>query len=276
MGYQEFGPSDGIPVVYCHGFPGSRLEAALMADAAMKGGVRLIAADRPGFGHSTFQPGRRIGDWADDLAVLADHLALAQFAVLGVSGGGPYAIASACALPGRITRLGLVGALDSLADAAATSGMNTAQAGIIGLSRRVPTIAAGINTWITAPFMRLLPASALYLLSATAPASDREVLDIAGVRNILLASVREAFRQGGRGPTWELLLFTRPPGIDAARVPVPTLLWHGEADATVPVAVGHRLAERLPDCRAHFLPAEGHFSPLVRRAGEILDALVAP
>jgi pimeloyl-ACP methyl ester carboxylesterase len=276
LAYQWFGPPDGIPVLYCHGFPGSRLEAVLMAEAATEADVRLITADRPGFGRSTFQPARQIRDWTDDIAALADALALAHFAILGVSGGGPYAISAACGLPERVTCLGLVGALDSLAGAGATAGMNTAQAGIIELNRRAPAIAAGIHTWITAPFMRHFPASALYLLSATAPAADREVLGVPGVRDALLSSVREAFRQGGRGPAWELRLLTEPPAIDPAKVRTRTLLWHGEADATVPVSIGRRLAARIPDCRPHFLPGEGHFSPLVRRPLEILKALVTP
>lgn len=99
------------PVLYGHGFPGSRLEAALLADAATPSGMRLIAADRPGFGRSSFQAGRRIGDWCPDLAALAGHLALARFAVLGVFGGDPYAVSAACRLAERVTRLALAGAI---------------------------------------------------------------------------------------------------------------------------------------------------------------------
>ena len=276
LAYQCFGAADGFPVLYCHGFPGSRLEAVLLADAATHAGVRLIAADRPGFGRSSFQADRLIGDWSADLAALARHLDLARFAILGVSGGGPYAISSACALAERVTRLGLVAAVDSLGLPGTTTGMNAAQAAIVELARRAPVVARGINTWVNAPLMRHFPASALYLLTATAPAADRDVLALRGVRETWLASVREAFRQGGRGPALDLELLARHPAVDASRLATPTLLWHGEEDATVPVAVGRRLAGAIPGCDAHFLTGEGHFSLPVRRAAEILAALAAP
>jgi pimeloyl-ACP methyl ester carboxylesterase len=82
------------------------------------------------------------------------------------------------------------------------------------------------------------------------------------------------FRQGGRGPAWELYLFTRRWDIDASRVPTETLLWHGEADRTVPPAMGRRYAALIPRCRARFLPEEGHFSLPVHHAAEILGELV--
>jgi len=75
----------GSPVFY----PGSRLEGRSAADTARRLGLRLIAPDRPGFGESTFQPGRTIGAWATDVAELADQIALGRFAIVGVSGGAP-------------------------------------------------------------------------------------------------------------------------------------------------------------------------------------------
>jgi fermentation-respiration switch protein FrsA (DUF1100 family) len=39
---------------------------------------------------------------------------------------------------------------------------------------------------------------------------------------------------------------------------VPVELWHGEADAQVPAAVGRCVARRLRHCRARFLPGAGH------------------
>jgi pimeloyl-ACP methyl ester carboxylesterase len=53
-------------------------------------GVRHIQLDRPGFGLSDFQPGRTVLDWPDDVAHVADLLGIERFAVIGVSGRGPY------------------------------------------------------------------------------------------------------------------------------------------------------------------------------------------
>ena len=88
LAYAEFGQSDGLPVVYCHGSPGSRLEPLLIGDEVLtRAGLRVISPDRPGMGGSDFQPGRRIPDWPADLVCLADSLGLARFAMLGNSGG---------------------------------------------------------------------------------------------------------------------------------------------------------------------------------------------
>lgn len=62
-------------------------------------GIRVIAPERPGFGLSTVQPNRRIMGWPADIQALARHLSLSRFAILGGSGGGPYALACAQGLP---------------------------------------------------------------------------------------------------------------------------------------------------------------------------------
>ena len=57
---------------------------------ALARGIRIIAPDRPGLGLSTRLPGRQIADWPNDVRELADALGIARFAVIGISGGGPY------------------------------------------------------------------------------------------------------------------------------------------------------------------------------------------
>ena len=48
LAYEEFGSTDGSPVVLFHGLPGSRLFLPGPTDAA-----RIITFDRPGYGEST-------------------------------------------------------------------------------------------------------------------------------------------------------------------------------------------------------------------------------
>ena len=95
LGYADLGDAGGTPVFYFHGFPSSRLEACMVEEHARRLGVRLLAVDRPGYGLSDDLPGRTIPDWPDDVVALADALGLERFAVVGSSGGGPYAIACA-------------------------------------------------------------------------------------------------------------------------------------------------------------------------------------
>jgi pimeloyl-ACP methyl ester carboxylesterase len=108
LGFAEFGETQGEPVFYFHGFPGSRLEAKLAETMAKDSRVRFIGIDRPGFGLSDFKPKRAIVDWPNDVTELADSLGIDQFFILGVSGGGPYAAACAHQIPDRLISVGIV------------------------------------------------------------------------------------------------------------------------------------------------------------------------
>ncbi len=99
LGYAEYGIAERKALFYFHGHPGARLEARFLAEQAEQAGVRLIGVDRPGMGLSTFKANRRLLDWPDDVVELADRLRLNRFAVVGFSGGGPYALACAYKIP---------------------------------------------------------------------------------------------------------------------------------------------------------------------------------
>lgn len=109
LGYASYGDPNGIPLLYFHGYPSSRLEASGLSPLASRLNIRLLALDRPGAGLSTYDPHRRVTDWPADVQAFATGLGLSRIAVLGVSGGGPYALACARLLPSDM--LGAVGML---------------------------------------------------------------------------------------------------------------------------------------------------------------------
>ena len=109
------------------------------------------------------------------------------------------------------------------------------------------------------PVARRCPDQALDLIAARAPAPDRAILQQPAIRTGLIDDMREALRAGGRGAIHDLVLFSRPWGFRLADVQVPVVLWHGEADAQVPVAIARRLARQIPSCQARFLAGAGHF-----------------
>lgn len=273
LGYAEYGEPGGAPVFYFHGFPASRLEARLAHEAALRVGVRIIAADRPGAGLSAYLPGRSLAAWPADVTELADALGIERFAILGISGGGPYAAACACLVPQRLTAVAIVCGLGPLEAPGAGKGMQPAARFSFFLARRALALLGFLCRGILAPVLRVFPAISLTLLSPGIPPRDREALRRPSVKAILVASIREALRQGGKGAVQELLLYSRPWGFDVGTIPVPVFLWHGEKDATVPVSMGRSLAEAIPGCRARFLPDDGHFSLPVDHAEEILRAL---
>ena len=111
LAVEQWGDPTGIPVVYLHGTPMSRLARYPDDSLFHELGVRLITYDRPGFGGSTPRPGRRVVDAAADVATIAAALGLDRFAVFGVSGGVPHAMAVAARYPERVTRLGALASL---------------------------------------------------------------------------------------------------------------------------------------------------------------------
>jgi pimeloyl-ACP methyl ester carboxylesterase len=106
VGYTDFGRGDQTAVLWCHGGPGSRLEAMNLGPVASDAGLRIIGIDRPGYGKASLLPGRSIADWVPDGLAVADHLGIQRFIAVGVSTGGAYSLALAANAPERV--LGVV------------------------------------------------------------------------------------------------------------------------------------------------------------------------
>ena len=272
LGYAEYGDRQGAPVLFFHGTPGSRRVARCADRAAGRRGIRLIAPDRPGFGLSDFQVGRTLGAWPADVLELADALGIDRFAVAGVSGGGPYVAACAWRLAGRLTQAGIVSGVGPLDDPALAAELSRSYRAGFAVVRRLPA-AARMALGLGALGLRRAPGCVLASLAASLPEVDRAIFRRARVRALLLDDAREALRQGTHAMIQELVLFSRPWEVPLGQIRTPIRLWHGEADAQVPVALARHLAAALPDCRASFIPSAGHLWVL-DHLDEVLAALV--
>jgi len=93
---RDAGDPGGAVVVYFHGTPGSRLDLCFGEQLAAEHGVRLVTFDRPGYGGSIPAP-FGLASIAADAHAITDELGIARFATLGLSGGGPGALAAALA-----------------------------------------------------------------------------------------------------------------------------------------------------------------------------------
>jgi pimeloyl-ACP methyl ester carboxylesterase len=140
LGYAEYGDPQGKPVLHFHGTPSSRFECSRPAvdEIATRLGARIILPERPGFGLSDFEPNRTTLDWPDEVTELADGLNLDRFAVLGVSGGGPYAAACAYKIPQWLSAAGIVSGLGPLDAPGATEGMAKSDRQTYDLARKTP------------------------------------------------------------------------------------------------------------------------------------------
>ncbi|HEX6552921.1 MAG TPA: alpha/beta hydrolase [Ktedonobacteraceae bacterium] len=273
LGYAEYGDPEGLPLLYFHGTPGSRLQGEVFDAPARGVEVRMVAPGRPGQGLSDFQPERTMLDWAHEVEALADHLHLERFAVMGISGGGPYAAATAYQLPERVTKLALISTVCPLSFPGATTGMLPAVRLAFRLARSAP--------WAVNLLMRNMDrngnqperARKRALSNRRVPPADIAMLEDDEFWKTLLANRREATRNGTRGVARDVVLCARPWGFQLEDIQVPTLLWHGEADVNAPVSMGRAIARIIPNCQATFVPGEGHLSLARKHMDEILRSI---
>lgn len=109
------------------------------------------------------------------------------------------------------------------------------------------------------------------LVNAMSP-MDAAVARRPEVRELLADTITDAFRQGSAGAAWDVVLLGRPWGFFVRDIATTVYLWQGEADVLVPPGMGRYLAEQLPDCRARFLPSEGHLL-VIDHIDEVISAL---
>ncbi|MGF1615364.1 MAG: alpha/beta fold hydrolase [Gammaproteobacteria bacterium] len=274
LGLAQYGDPVGRPVLYCHGFPASRLEGRVIDAAAKRQRARIIAVDRPGYGLSYFQAGRRLTDWPDDLGQLADGLGIERFAVLGISGGGPYALSCAWKHSERVTAVSVVCGLGPVYQEWASRAMPWPGRLGFSLARRQPWLLNWVYGGLVAQIMRWRPELIRALLTVGAPATDRVVLARPDISRWLLDSSQEALRQGPRGILQDFVLYANAWGFLFQQIPMPVGIWHGGADMTVPPSHAQFLAQALPRARLQLLAEEGHFSLPINFMDDILGELL--
>lgn len=259
-------------VIYLHGFPGSRKEASLWDGAARRRGITLLAPDRPGFGSTESKPGRTLLDWADDVRALCEHLAIEHAAIIGVSGGSPYALACARKLGPFISSLHVISALAPPDAPGVFNGMAYGNRFVFSLMKHAPFLARTVTAMLASLWARS-PKLCLAWFRFFVSSADRAILARSGITDIMLDNVRTAFEHGPEGPAQDFSLIGRPWGFSLAEITVPTTVWHGLADTYVPPAMGAYIAKTVPGAVYRTFPGSGHLLVL-ERIEEILDAVV--
>lgn len=274
LGYVECGDLEGKPVFCFDGWPSSRWGALLKEDEARRVGVRLIGTDRPGMGLSSFQRGRRLVDWPVDVAALADALDIERFAVWGISGGGPFALACAHELPESVTACGVASGAGPLA--CGTKAYPPGFRRQIALARWFPWLIR-FMLWQTSGryYMRDFETArdAFYAGFRYADEPDKALIDDPG-NTLGIHMLREAFRQGMHGPAYEGRILLQDWGFRLEDIALTHVyLWHGEQDSRTPAAVARQVCDRIPHCEAAFFPDEAHGSTVVHHTEMMLRTL---
>jgi pimeloyl-ACP methyl ester carboxylesterase len=276
LGYAEFGDPRGKPVFYFHGFPGSRLEAEVVAKDAERLGLHVVSVDRPGMGLSSFQPHRRILDWPEDIRKLADELGFERFSVIGLSGGAPYAAACAYAIGERMDNCILVSGLAP--PELGLDGMNLTYHFLIYMARIVPVWFLRFALWYLGGRYRGSPKGEAHLLDwyrSGSNAADKVIMDDEKMGRLLIEAALEGFLQGTKGLAWDAKLIFKRWGFNVKDITFERVyLWHGEQDDLLPVAMAKRVAAAIPHCKAHYCAGEGHLSLAYNQLEAIADEIL--
>jgi len=274
LAFCEYGAPRGKPVLYFHGWPGSRLEARLAEPTARRFNARLIAVDRPGFGRSDFKKLRTLLDWPRDISQLAAALGLDRFGVVGVSGGGPYALACARHIPERLNAIAVVCGVGPMESANACAGMSALARRTFYLCRTAPWL---LRIVFARTAWRLRRDARRYLaeLAQSLPDVDKEALFDSELKDVMVQSTIEAVRAGTRGSVWEGKIYASSWPFRLEDISAEVHLWHGELDETVPAAMGREQAQRLANCRARFYAGDGHLSLITNHMEEFFEVLTA-
>lgn len=271
LGYAEYGDPEGKPVIFFTGTPSSRfLHPPTEPTEAL--GARLIVLERPGFGLSDFQPRRTLLDWPDDVAAATATLGIERFAIAGISAGAPYAAACAYKIPDRLTKVAIISGVGPMDLPGALEEMPKV--------RRLGSRVAKTAPWLLRPILWLVSnphrdPEHFYerMLSGNSDA-DQVLLSRPEMKAMLLRNYLEATRAGIRGFARESIIVSNSWGFSPTDITVPVYLWHGEDDANVSLSAVRHLAETIPNCRARFLPGEGHWL-ILGHWEEILSELLA-
>jgi len=278
VAFQEYGDANGVPVVFCHGWPSSCTMAQLTDEPARKLGVRIISPDRPGISGSTLQPDRKLADWPRVMEGVLDYLGIGEFRALAISGGAPYAYATAAAMPERVRAIAIVCGAIPMAELEDGRGLLPLYRWMLALYRSRPQLLRRLFRMArpilaVRPPLRLRP---LLLKMLMLRPCDAESLRDAAAFEAIFESQRRAWRGSAEGVMADGQIYVQPWGFSLEDVRVPVRLWHGTQDRAFSVHLAEEIAERLPDCNARFIDNAGHYSLPIRYMGEILKDLISP
>ena len=275
-GWASDGPGTGALLLHV-GTPMAGLPHAPFVAAATRRGLRYVTYSRPGYGTSTPYAGRVVADCVADVTAVAAELGLERLHVVGWSGGGPHALATAALAPELVASAATLAGvapwdapglewLDGMADENVEE-FDAARRGTEALTAFLEAAAAALGDQTGRTLAEAL--------GGLVTEVDRRALAGSGqLADYLADSTRHAVSHGIAGWRDDDLAFTRDWGFALGAIRVPVIVWQGRQDAMVPYAHGDWLARHVPGAQARLFEDEGHIS-LVERFDEVVAELVA-
>jgi pimeloyl-ACP methyl ester carboxylesterase len=194
--------------------------------------------------------------------------------VLGYSGGGPYAAACALKIPEQLTHVGIVRGTGPFDEPGLSAAIDPVSLSFMQLARTNPWLSR-LTLRLMGLMVRFWPHRFITQAMTGLPAPDQAVLARPDFQRAFIATIQEGLRTGPRGAQWDTALMVSPWDFRPQDIRVAVHLWHGEADANAPLAMGHYMATTIPNSHASFFPREGHLSLMAKHLEEILKVVAA-
>jgi len=268
--YAEYGVPSGEIVLYFHGTPGSHLEVGLCDEEFEESRIRLISVNRPGMGHSSYQSCRKITDWPNDIAGLLNAIGLpdARFGIIALSGGAPYGLAVARAMPERVSHLALVSG-HTPPNACVVRGNSDNKIEIVRKRPRLGRL--GLN--ITDRLLEKKPQKTVDKVMESWTAADRRlVCSNPRLYRRLLTNLRLATACGTAGIQRDITLLGSCWGFNVSEAAhVPVSIWQGGCDRIVTPSMARYFHTQIPGSELHMDPRAGHVTMFKWHVNEILD-----
>lgn len=270
LAYREYGDPGGRAVLSFHEGLGSSLLPPETDAAARRLGLRMISAERPGFGQSDPRPDYSFDGVAQDMVELCDQIGLRRLQIGAALSGTPSAIQTAIALGERVERVQIFSGRPPRPQAEPTRNPLTL------MRSRIEA-----NPWLVESFLavlrlRLSPAMMIRVMqrsSAQSPGDQAYLAAHPEAATYVAAYMTEALARSSRGPADELRAFRRGRNMRVNGLKTPLIVWHGEQDRMTPLPqllafLGEHATE------VHVRPGVGHFLVL-RHWDDILREMAA-
>ena len=272
--YCDQGNPQGKQVLLLHGTPGYSLywnQLPGFSEACQH--FRFISVDRRGYGTSDYMKGNTFLNYVDDIDELMNHLQIDQAIVMGVSGGGPYALACGYKIPARVKQVVIV-------SSAGPSGVKEIENSISSTNRMVNKIARNFP-WLMKLNMRLLISwqiknSTEYLqkMSYKLSGSDKEAINRTDVQEILKDMYLNSYQKTWKGYARDVILQANDWGFDLSQIKPEVIIFQANEDTSSPPAVGEYLSKTIPNSQLFSYDNAGHLWQLTHLS-EILSKIIS-
>jgi pimeloyl-ACP methyl ester carboxylesterase len=271
LGYGEFGHDSGEALLYVHGSPSSRLnpsaliiEEILMENNALP--FRVYAVERPGYGLSDPMNNWTFKDWIEDLRMFLERLNIQRFSILGISGGGPYALACANAFGSRVQKTAIICGMGPVYIETLADQLSTAEQDMILAAQHAPEKLQELAEQIHQD-----PFEYIRTILSGLPEEERKNMPKEMITGYEAAFYEATFH--GDGMIADYRNFSSPWGFEFGAIKTPVRFWHSMDDKNVPLSHSQYLSERIPLAELTVLSGLDHYMSSITPLSEVLSYL---